>query len=54
MGSNKFIPALQVMIDGYTKQDPPTKKMLPVEADIPILLVEMGYSKSGTPHTHDR
>jgi hypothetical protein len=38
------------MIEGYNKQDPPTKKMLPVEADVPELLVEMGYSKSGSPH----
>jgi hypothetical protein len=34
-GSDK--PALQVMIEGYNKQDPPTKKMLPVEADVPEL-----------------
>ncbi len=38
------------MIEGYNKQDPPTKKMLPVKADIPELLVEMGYGKSGSPH----
>jgi hypothetical protein len=49
-GSDKFIPALQVMIEGYNKQDPPTKKMLPVEANVPELLVEMGCGKSGSPH----
>jgi hypothetical protein len=49
-GSDKFLPALQVMIEGYNNQDPPTKKMLPVKADIPELLVEMGYSKPGSPH----
>jgi hypothetical protein len=38
------------MIEGYNKQDPPTKKMLPVKADVPKLLVKMGYSKSGSPH----
>jgi hypothetical protein len=50
-GSDKFFPALQVMIEGYNKQDPPTKKMLSVKADVPKLLVEMGYGKSGSPHT---
>jgi hypothetical protein len=38
------------MIEGYNKQDPPTKKMLLVEADVPALLVEMGYGKSGLQH----
>ncbi len=47
LGSKKFLPALQIMIDGYTKADPPTQKKLPVEADVPKLLVEMGYGKSG-------
>ena len=31
------------MIDGFSKDDPPTRKMLPVESDVPELLVEMGY-----------
>jgi hypothetical protein len=48
MGSEKFLPSIKVMIDGYTKADPPTKKMLPVEADIPELMVEMGYGKEGS------
>jgi hypothetical protein len=39
------------MIDGFAKEDPPTRKMLPVESDVPELLVEMGYSKPGTAHT---
>ncbi len=47
MGSEKFLPAIQVMIDGYTKADPPTKKMLPVEADVPELTIEIGYGKVG-------
>jgi hypothetical protein len=50
IGSEKFLPALQVMLDGYSKSDPPTRKMLPVEADVPDLLVEMGYGKGGTSH----
>jgi hypothetical protein len=47
MGLEKFLLAIQVMIDGYTKADPPTKKMLPVEANVPELMVEMGYGKEG-------
>jgi hypothetical protein len=48
MGSEKILPAIQAMIDGYTKADPPTKKMLPVEANVPELMVEMGYGKEGS------
>ena len=36
------------MIDGYTKADPPTQKKLPVEADVPELIIEMGYGTSGS------
>ncbi len=50
-GSDKFIPTIQVMIDGYTKADPSTKKMLPVKADVPKLLVKMEYDKSGSAHS---
>jgi hypothetical protein len=39
----KFLLALQVMIEVYSKEDQPTRKMLPVEVDMPELLVEMGY-----------
>jgi hypothetical protein len=39
------------MIDGYAKDDPPTLKMLPVETDVPELLVAMGYISLGTTHT---
>jgi hypothetical protein len=31
------------MLDRYRKVDPPTKKMLPVQADVPELLIEMVY-----------
>ena len=51
LGSDKFLPALQIMIEGYAKDDPPTRKMLPIEADVPELLIEMGYSKSGMAQT---
>jgi hypothetical protein len=50
-GSNNDLPALQVIIKGYNKQDPLTKKMLPVEANVPALLVKIGYGKSSSHHT---
>ena len=36
------------MINGYTKADPPTKKM--VDTDVPEMLVDMGYGSSGSVH----
>jgi hypothetical protein len=50
VGLEKFLLALQVMIEAYSKEDPLTKKVLPVEVDVPELLVEMGYGKLGTLH----
>jgi len=41
IGSEKLLPALQIMLDGYTKADPPTQKKLPVKADVAGLLIEM-------------
>ncbi len=48
MGSKCLLPRLQVMLDGYRKVDPPTRKRLPVQADVPELLVKRAY-QSGTP-----
>ena len=39
MGSDKLAPRLQQMIDGWEREDPPTLKKLPVEADVPELIV---------------
>jgi hypothetical protein len=50
IGSTEFLPALQIMLDGYTKADPPTQKKLLVEADVPKMLVKMGYGKLGSVH----
>ena len=36
------------MMDGMRKQDPPTIKKLPVEADVPKFLAEAGRSKNAT------
>ena len=42
-GSECLLPRLQIILDGYRKVDPPTKKMLPVQADVPELIVKMAY-----------
>jgi hypothetical protein len=47
-GSNKFLPCLQELLDGYRLKDPPTEKKLPVEADMSELLFDMGYGPRGT------
>jgi hypothetical protein len=31
------------MLDGYWKGDPPTRKKLPIQADVPELLAETAY-----------
>jgi hypothetical protein len=43
-GSNRFLLQLQIQLAGYAKEDPPTKKKLPVEADVPELLIDMAYT----------
>jgi hypothetical protein len=47
MGSKKFLPCLQELLDGYWLEDPPTEKKLPVEANLPELLFDMGYGPNG-------
>jgi hypothetical protein len=42
VGSNKLLPRLQQMLDGFRKADPPTTKQLPVEVDVPEILVTFG------------
>ena len=44
VGSDKLLPRLQLMLDGFRKADPPTTKQLPVEADVPEFLVQLGLS----------
>jgi hypothetical protein len=38
MGSNKLLPWLSQIYNGWRKDDPPTTKQLPVEANVPKLL----------------
>jgi hypothetical protein len=47
-GSNKLLPHLQVMLEGYRKEDPATIKKLPVQVDVPELLVSTAYQGAGT------
>jgi len=42
--SDKLIPRLAQMLQGWAKDDPPVMKKLPVEADIPELLSSIGSS----------
>ncbi len=42
-GLEHLLPRLQIMLDGYRKVDPPTKKMLPVQTDVPELLIETAF-----------
>ena len=42
VGSDKLLPRLQQMLDGFRKADPPTTKQLPVEANVPEFLVQLG------------
>ncbi len=44
VGSDKLLPRLQQMLDGFRKADPPTTKQLPVEADVPEFLVQLRLS----------
>jgi hypothetical protein len=47
-GSKHLLPRLQIMLDGYRKVDPLAKKKMPVQADVPELLVEMAYTLGKT------
>jgi hypothetical protein len=39
VGSDKLLPRIQQMLDGFCKANPPTIKQLLVEADVPEFLV---------------
>jgi hypothetical protein len=52
VGSDKLLPRLQQMLDGFRKANPPTTKQLPVEADVPEFLVKLGLESDA--HEFDR
>ncbi len=47
-GSDKLLPRLQIMLDGYGKEDLATIKKLPVQSDVSELLVTTAYDCGGT------
>ena len=47
-GSDKMLPRLQQMYEGWRKEDPPTTKQLPVKADVPKYLASIGWGSGGT------
>jgi hypothetical protein len=47
-GLDKYLPGLQIILDGYRIKDLPTEKKLPVKANVPELLFDMGYGPSGS------
>ena len=48
MGSDKLLLPLQLMLKGWSKVDPATKKKLPVESDVPEFMATMGLRKEAT------
>jgi hypothetical protein len=52
VGSEKLLPRLQQMLDGFRKADPPTVKQLPVEADVPEFLVKRGLTPNASELDH--
>ena len=47
-GTEKLLPRLAQTLDGMRKDDPPTMKKLPVEADVPEYLVRKAIAKGST------
>ena len=47
-GSKEFLPRLEVLLDGYRKDDPATKKKAPVEFDVPEYLGNLAQTKGST------
>jgi len=43
-----FLPCLSQILDGWKKNNPPRRKKLPVEADVPKLLVKWGLMSAAT------
>ena len=48
VGTDKFLPRIQETLDGWRKMDPPCKKQLPVEADVPEWLVNKSMTSGAT------
>jgi len=48
VGSERLLPQLQIMLDGYRKVEPPTRKKLPVQADVVELFVNAAYHQGSS------
>jgi len=48
VGSERLLPCLQIMLGGYRKVNPATRKKLHVQSDVPELLVETAYQQGTT------
>ena len=44
-GGKEFIPVLAQTLAGWKREDPPTQKKMPVEADVPEFLADVGRQK---------
>ena len=44
-GKNQFIEPVHRMLQGFSNDDPPTTKKLPVDVDVPEFLYDLGCSK---------
>jgi hypothetical protein len=49
MGSDKFLPGLQIILDGYRIEDPCMKEKLLVEANVSELLFDMSVGLAALP-----
>ena len=47
-GEKILVPILAQMMEGWRKEDPPTKKQLPVGIDVPDFLAGLGMKKYAT------
>ena len=47
-GEKTLLPQLAQMMEGWRKEDPPTKGKLPVGIDVPDFLAELGMEKDAT------
>ena len=47
-GEKTLVPLLAKMMEGWRKEDPPTKKKIPVGIDVPEFLAELGMEKYST------
>ena len=47
-GSDRMVPRIQQMLDGWRKANPATLKQLPVEANVPEYMAELGTHASSS------